>query len=30
MATTAFRHRLRLATLNGKHFAMVSDLVAPY
>lgn len=30
IAATAIVHRLRLATLNRKHFPMLADLVVPY
>lgn len=30
IAATALRHRLSLATLNGKHYPMIDNLVVPY
>ncbi len=30
IAATASEHRLRLATLNSRHFKMLSDVITPY
>lgn len=30
IAATASKHRLRLATLNGKHFKMLDNVITPY